>query len=118
MLSRERVIALTLDEAASSRSPLSQRWRTMSIITTIGTRIHPYIYVDRSINKYVDSLRGVYATDYGEAREVCEIRGRAKLVHFGTRGNGEINNGGQEREREEVIILPRSMNNLHSLKFK
>jgi len=47
---RERVIALIL-EAASSRSPLSQRWRTMSIITTIGMRIHPYIYICRSIDK-------------------------------------------------------------------
>lgn len=35
---------------------------------------------------------------------------------------GEINNGGrrgeEERKRDEVIILPRSMNNLHSLEFK
>jgi len=44
-------------------------------------------HVNRSINKYVAAVRCSRA-DYGIPREVCEIRGGAKLVDFGAKGNG------------------------------
>lgn len=76
---------------------------------------HPGKYMrvcrDRSANKYVDRLSRARCLRGGlwRTRQVCEIRGRARLVRSGRLD--EINNGG--RERGGYYTASR-MNNLHS----
>lgn len=73
------------------------------------------------IDKQIPRDRGRRIVKYARSEEErnLSISGRR-----GAGGSAEINNGGtkkkreREREREEVIILPRGMNNLHSLEFK